>query len=92
MTCGTSGTYAEMVSEKRNPEDIPPGLLAQADQLQANASEHGAQVRALMAEALDDAAEAAAADDRLLDFDEMAALVEGQQQLERTATVEDTDE
>jgi hypothetical protein len=77
------------VSEKRNPEDIPPGLLARADQLQANADEHGAEIQALMDEASDDAREAAAAGDRPLDFDEMAALAQAQQRLEETTTVED---
>ena len=89
MTCGTSGTYDGVVSEKRNPEEIPPGLLAWADQLQANADEHRAEIQALIADASDDAREAAAAGERVLDFDEMAALVQAQQRLEGTTTVED---
>jgi len=69
------------VADERTPENIPPALLAQADQLQANADAKGPEIHALMEEAAAEAAQQKAHDVRELSLDEEQQLIADEMRL-----------
>jgi len=71
-----------MSFDNRSPEDIPPAMLANADQLQAASATAAPGIAALMAAAEAEARELAAAGERPLTIDEQTALVQAQLALE----------
>ena len=83
--------YGVVMPEERVPEVIPPALVAQADQLQANAAAKRQEIDALMSEAKADAVEQVEAGESPLKMDELEDLVQGMIWIENISKLEDLD-